>query len=933
MSFNTLFRNLFLAGAACAALGACTQGSDIASPGTTNPGTPPGGGGGGGGGNGGTATCPTGFTTGTAVGNTTTCLISGAILTNLNLPQVDGIAYRIQGRVDIGSDIGADGNAAGGTAARLTIAPGVTLYGESGADYIVVNRGSQLEANGTQASPIIFTSADDIARRADNDPTNDDGGDNISEWGGLVILGQAPINRCRDAATPGTVDCENIVEGVTNPDALYGGNDTADNSGILRYVQVRFAGFAINTQGNELNGITFAGVGNGTTVENVQVHNNSDDGVEFFGGNVNVRNLVLTGNDDDSIDTDNGYQGNIQYAIVVQRNAGGDNIVEASSAAPGVTPLSNAQISNFTFIARSGGGNGFRLNTGTVGRYVNGVLFEQGDECFRYQDSAGNGTPGYQGIGQDPSFDSVLFDCAAGLATANSEAGTAAAAVAGGTNNLQASNSLAARFFPGPVEAGVTAFDPTTLNSFFQQTSYIGAFGPTETETQNWAAGWTFALFADPVCPTGTTDSGFEINDVTVCRLSGIVTSDIRLTRGNFYELDGRVDIGVDVGADGNAQGGDPASITIESGVTIFGDSGQDYLVVNRGSQIFSNGTSANPVIFTSENDVTNAAGDRTNAISEWGGLVILGRAPINRCRDAATPGTAACENIVEGVTNPDALYGGGITGDSSGSMTFTRVQFAGFAINTQGNELNGITFGGVGNGTMVQNIQVHNNSDDGVEFFGGNVNVRNLVLTGNDDDSIDTDNGYQGNIQFAIVVQRDAGGDNIVEASSAAPGVTPLSNANVANFTFVARSGGGNGFRLNTGTVGRYVNGVLFEQGDECFRYQDSAGNGTAGYQGIGQDPSFDSVLFDCTAGLATANSEAGTAAAAVAGGTNNVTGANSLSGTFINGANETAVTAFDVTTLDPWFQAANYAGAVQNNADRWWAGWSCGLEASSPC
>ncbi|MEE2565755.1 hypothetical protein [Hyphobacterium marinum] len=933
MSFNTLFRNLFLAGAACAALGACTQGSDIASPGTTNPGTPPGGGGGGGGGNGGTATCPTGFTTGTAVGNTTTCLISGAILTNLNLPQVDGIAYRIQGRVDIGSDIGADGNAAGGTAARLTIAPGVTLYGESGADYIVVNRGSQLEADGTQASPIIFTSADDIARRADNDPTNDDGGDNISEWGGLVILGQAPINRCRDAATPGTVDCENIVEGVTNPDALYGGNDTADNSGILRYVQVRFAGFAINTQGNELNGITFAGVGNGTTVENVQVHNNSDDGVEFFGGNVNVRNLVLTGNDDDSIDTDNGYQGNIQYAIVVQRNAGGDNIVEASSAAPGVTPLSNAQISNFTFIARSGGGNGFRLNTGTVGRYVNGVLFEQGDECFRYQDSAGNGTPGYQGIGQDPSFDSVLFDCAAGLATANSEAGTAEAAVAGGTNNLQASNSLAARFFPGPVEAGVTAFDPTTLNPFFQQTSYIGAFGPNETETQNWAAGWTFALFADPVCPTGTTDSGFEINDVTVCRLSGIVTSDIRLTRGNFYELDGRVDIGVDVGADGNAQGGDPASITIESGVTIFGDSGQDYLVVNRGSQIFSNGTSANPVIFTSENDVTNAAGDRTNAISEWGGLVILGRAPINRCRDAATPGTAACENIVEGVTNPDALYGGGITGDSSGSMTFTRVQFAGFAINTQGNELNGITFGGVGNGTTAENIQVHNNSDDGVEFFGGNVNVRNLVLTGNDDDSIDTDNGYQGNIQFAIVVQRDAGGDNIVEASSAAPGVTPLSNANVANFTFVARSGGGNGFRLNTGTVGRYVNGVLFEQGDECFRYQDSAGNGTAGYQGVGQDPSFDSVLFDCTAGLATANSEAGTAEAAVAGGTNNVTGANSLSGTFINGANETAVTAFDVTTLDPWFQATTYAGAVQNNADRWWAGWSCGLEASSPC
>ena len=463
--------------------------------------------------------------------------------------------------------------------------------------------------------------------------------------------------------------------------------------------------------------------------------------------------------------------------------------------------------------------------------------------------------------------------------------------------------------------------------------SAVGAFGPNDTETQNWAAGWTFALFPDPVCPVGTTDTSIEINGTNVCRLSGIITDDIRLTRGNLYEIAGRIDVGIDVGADGTAAGGDPASLTIESGVTLFGDSGADYIVVNRGSQIFSNGTAAAPVIMTSENDVTNAAGDRIDAISEWGGLVILGRAPINRCRDAATPGTVQCENIVEGVTNPDAIYGGATPNDSSGSLTFTRVQFAGFAINTQGNELNGITFGGVGNGTTVNNIQVHNNSDDGVEFFGGNVNVRNLVLTGNDDDSIDTDNGYQGNIQFAIVVQRANGGDNVVEASSAGNGVTPLSNANVSNFTFVARAGGGNGFRLNSGTVGRYINGVLNEQGDACFRYQSSAGNGTAGYQGIGQDPSFDSVLFDCAGGIETANSEAGTAQAAINGGTNNVVGASSLSATFINGANEAAVTAIDPATVNAWFQSVNYAGAVQNNQDRWWAGWSCGLEAATPC
>ncbi|WP_394693799.1 beta strand repeat-containing protein [Hyphobacterium sp.] len=930
MSLDISFKKLLLI-AAAGTLAACSQGSNIASPGVTNPGTPPGGtGGGGGGGGGGGAACPAGFTcAATPVAGRTVAVLSGAVLANLTIPAANGVAYRIDGRLDIGSDTGADGNA-GGTAARLTIEPGAVLFGNSGADYIVVNRGSQIEANGTAANPIIMTSQADLLRQADTDPSNDDGGSNISEWGGLVILGRAPINRCRDAATPGTVQCENVVEGVTNPDALYGGASPNDNSGILRYVRVQFAGFAINTAGNELNGITFGGVGDGTTLENIQVHNNSDDGVEFFGGTANVGNLVLTGNDDDSVDTDNGYQGGIQNLIVVQRADGGDNIVEASSSAPGVTPLSNASISNFTFVGNRS--NAFRLNTGTVGRYMNGVV-DYGQECFRWQTSAGDGNPGYGGVNVDPSFDSVLFDCDGGIETGNSDPGVAAAAIAGGTNNVIGASSLAARLFPGPNEGNITPFDPTGVDGFLQNLGYAGAFGPADTETQNWAAGWTFALFPDPTCPTGTTDSGFQINGTTVCRISGVITDDIRLTRGNIYELDGRVDVGIDTGADGNAAGGDPASLTIESGVSIFGDSGADYLVVNRGSQLFSNGTAANPVIFTSENDITNAAGDRIDAISEWGGLVILGRAPINRCRDAATPGTVACENVVEGVTNPDALYGGATANDSSGSLTYTRVQFAGFAINTAGNELNGITFAGVGNGTTVNNIQVHNNSDDGVEFFGGGVNVRNLVLTGNDDDSIDTDNGYQGNIQFAIVVQRANGGDNVVEASSSAPGVVPLSNATVSNFTFVARAGGGNGFRLNTGTVGRYLNGVLNEQGDECFRFQSSAGNGTAGYQGIGVDPSFDSVLFDCAAGLETANSEAGLAAAAIAGGTNNVIGTNSLSGTFINGANETAVTAINPNTVDPWFTAATYAGAVQNNSDRWWAGWSCGLEATTPC
>ena len=918
-----IFRRSVSALALCLAA-ACSQGSNIASPGATSPGTPPtGGGSGSGGGGGSAATCPTGFTEGAAVGGFTTCNLSGTYLADLTLPFVAGVAYAVDGRVDVGVDVGADGTTAGGTAATLTIEPGVTVFGRSGADYIVVNRGSEIDADGNAANPIVMTSANDLIRRAAD--ASDFGGDNIGEWGGLVILGQAPINRCRNAATPATVDCDNVIEGVSSPDAVYGGADAADSSGTLRYVSLRFSGFAIGT-GNELNGISLGGVGSGTTIDYVQVHNSSDDGIEFFGGTVNAKHLVLTGEDDDSLDTDNGYNGSLQYVIVKQRAAGGDNMVEASSVA-GITPASNAKVSNFTFLGNAGG-NAFRLNTGTIGTYVNGVVKEV-TECFRWETSAGNGVAGYQ-AGVDPAFNSVLFDCAGGLEVAGSDIGAASASLAAGTDNSSATAStLAASFFPGPNEAAVTPFDATTLGSSFEPVTYIGAFGPTETETQNWASGWTFGLFPDPTCPAGTTDSGLVTNDQTVCRISGVIADDVRLTRGNIYEVVGRLDVGVDVGADGLAAGGDPATLTIESGVTVFGGSGADYIVVNRGSQIFANGTKENPVVLTSEADVTDTQANPENAIGEWGGLVILGRAPINRCRNAATPATIACDNVVEGVTSPDAVYGGAEPTDNSGSLRYMLVKHSGFAITT-GNELNGISLAGVGSGTTIDYIQVHNSSDDGIEFFGGTVNAKHLVLTGEDDDSLDTDNGYNGSLQYVIVKQRAAGGDNMVEASSVA-GITPASNAKVSNFTFLGNAGG-NAFRLNTGTIGTYVNGVVKEV-TECFRWETSAGNGVAGYQ-AGVDPAFNSVLFDCAGGLEVAGSDIGAASASLAAGTDNSTAtASTLINTFINGAAESAVTAFDVTGLSGDLEPVDYIGAVENATDTWWQGWSCGLEASDPC
>ncbi len=874
---------------------AACGGSSVSSPGATSPGTGPGGGSGGGGGTGG-GVCPTGFNTLPAVAGVTVCELSGAILNNRTIPNVPGVAYRLNGRVDVGADIGGDGNRSGGQRATLTVEPGVTIFGASGADYLVINRGSQIVAEGTSTNPITFTSQTHIAGTVDE--VND-----IGQWGGLVILGRAPTGNCNTAVAAGSVTCEAEVEGISGTPALYGGALSNDRSGSLRYVRVLFAGFPLpGTAGNELNGITFAGVGSETDVEYIQVHNNADDGVEFFGGTVDAKYVVLTGNDDDSLDYDTGWVGNMQFVLVRQRPGAGDRVVEASNATGSSTApqlRSRPTISNFTFIGTRT--TNIIQNSGASGILVNGVVVGSA-QCLN--NAAAATSPA-------PTFNSVLFDCADPADAAGD------ANIAAGANNSTSTPNTLAGVFPGPNEIARTAVNPTTLGAFFSAGTYIGAFSPTETEASNWAAGWTFRLFDAPPCPTGTVEGSF--GGQRQCTLSGTYTSDLRLSRGNIYRLSGRVNIGTDVGGAGT--GGDPAVLTIDAGVTLYGASGADYLVVNRGSQIFANGTRSAPITMTSLNDLTNSQADPINAIGEWGGLVILGRAPIGNCNTAVQAGTVGCQQEVEGISGTPALYGGNVANDNSGRLNYLRVLFAGFPLpGTAGNELNGITFGGVGSGTDVSYIQVHNNADDGVEYFGGTVNSRYVVLTGNDDDSLDYDAGWVGNMQFVIVVQRAAGGDRVIEASNATASATaPLlrSRPTISNFTFVGRRA--LNIIQNTGASGQLVNGVVVGS-TTCLDNATAATGGDA--------PTFNSILFDCAGAYgapATTNINAGA---------NNSTAVpNTLVSTFINGPTESGRAAVNPTTLGPYFTAANYIGAVQNSSDRWWADWSCGLEPSTPC
>lgn len=194
----------------------------------------------------------------------------------------------------------------------LTIQPGVVIKGEAGtganATALLVARGATIMAEGTAEAPIIFTSvADEIQPGEIESPNLEPTLNGL--WGGLLILGNAPISA--DAAS---VQIEGIP--ASDQNGLYGGDNTADNSGVIKYVSIRHGGANIG-EGNEINGLTLGGVGSGTIIENIEIVANQDDGIEWFGGTVNVKNVIVWNPGDDAIDTDQSWAGTLDNFIVV----------------------------------------------------------------------------------------------------------------------------------------------------------------------------------------------------------------------------------------------------------------------------------------------------------------------------------------------------------------------------------------------------------------------------------------------------------------------------------------------------------------------------------------------------------------------------------------------------------------------------------------
>ncbi|KAB1062856.1 hypothetical protein [Salibacter halophilus] len=224
--------------------------------------------------------------------------------------------------------------------ATLTIEPGVIVKGQAGsganATALVIARDAEIIANGTPEQPIIFTSvADEIEPGMIMSPNLDPNLNGL--WGGLIVLGNAPISADAQAVQ---------IEGIPPSDqnGLYGGSDANDSSGELSYISIRHGGSNIG-EGNEINGLTLGGVGKGTQISNIEVVANQDDGVEWFGGTVDVTNVIVWNAGDDAIDTDQAWAGSLSNFVVV---AGEDTDHAMEIDGPEGTLLDGHTVSNGT---------------------------------------------------------------------------------------------------------------------------------------------------------------------------------------------------------------------------------------------------------------------------------------------------------------------------------------------------------------------------------------------------------------------------------------------------------------------------------------------------------------------------------------------------------------------------------------------------------
>lgn len=274
--------------------------------------------------------------------------------------------------------------------------------------------------------------------------------------------------------------------------------------------------------------------------------------------------------------------------------------------------------------------------------------------------------------------------------------------------------------------------------------------------------------------------------------VSGSIATNTTWLADNDYVLSGYVFV----------TGG--ATLTIEPGTVIKGEvstgAGAAALIITKDSKIMAEGTADKPIIFTSSLDLLDGSLG-SNRKGLWGGLIVLGNAAINSRSDGEAPGTPAQDQIEGMSVSSDQIplitFGGTNDADNSGVISYVSIRHGGAVIGT-GNEINGLTMGGVGSGTTISYVEVYANQDDGFEFFGGAVNAHHLVAAFCGDDSFDFDQGFRGSLHhlFTIQIQDEEPGDKAIEWDGATSPLTasPVSSVIVSNLTAIGVGTSGNG-------------------------------------------------------------------------------------------------------------------------------------------
>lgn len=464
----------------------------------------------------------------------------------------------------IGDDVNASAAQTGkripqeGEGTRLNIAAGVTMVFKNTDAYVRIARGSQIFAEGTANSPIIFTADEDVILGT---ATESDRG----LWGGLQINGNGQTNKCHDGTATGSGsgtsaflptannvhNCHVTAEGRP---ATYGGNNNAENSGVLKFVVIKHAGFEV-VDGDELNALTLNAVGSGTTISHVQTYTSQDDGFEMFGGAVNMDHIVAVNVGDDSIDYSEGYNGDIQYAVVVH-TSGANRCIEGDNTGgsrnDGFTPTTKLRISNMTCVTSSidtnagtnpsgkGDSEGPLFREGAFFELYNSLITSNAvsmasNECLELDDSEGPQTIDAAQAGTSIAKSNVIacseptkvgadalntgFDLNNWLAGGGINAQTPVntntnnvvftvgqlAADAGGSVLVDAGASARDHLTAASINDGAgnqrfdqatQLFDASTLGSIFKKPTYLGGANSTD----NWLSGWTVGL-DQPLAP------------------------------------------------------------------------------------------------------------------------------------------------------------------------------------------------------------------------------------------------------------------------------------------------------------------------------------------------------------------------------------------------------------------------------------------------